>query len=265
MLRLLISRRWLGWLALALVAATVCVFLGRWQYHRYQHKISAENHLEANYNGSPVALATAQPDPKQAPGVDGQWTQVRFTGRYDDSAKVLIRNRPLNQTYGYEVLVPMRTTTGDVVFVDRGWIENGKTAAAPDSVPPTPSGTVTVTGWLRAGEPDLKRADVAGQAASINIPLLRELTGLSEARNAYVLRRAETGAGVPQVLPKDLPKPDPGGYAWINFSYALQWWAAAAAILAFFLLRARREHLDSIGRTKAPKPKRTRIWDEEDA
>ena len=38
----------------------------------------------------------------------------------------------------------------------------------------------------------------------------------------------------------------------------------AIAILAFFLVRARREHLDQIGRPKAPKPKKTRIWDEED-
>lgn len=258
------SRRWLGWLAVAVLAAAVCVFLGRWQYNRYDHKITAENHLEANYNGTPVDLATAQPDPSAAPDAEQQWKQVRFTGQYLADRQVLIRNRPWDKTYGYEVVVPMRTTTGDVVFVDRGWIPNGRTAAAPDSVPPTPTGTVQVTGWLRAGEPDLKRAEVPGQAASINTTLLRELSGQPDARNAYVLRRTEVGAGVPQTLPQDLPKPDPGGYAWINFSYALQWWGGAIAILAFFLVRARREHLDQIGRPKAPKPKKTRIWDEED-
>lgn len=258
------SRRWLGWLAVALLAAAVCVFLGRWQYNRYDHKITASNHLEHNYNGTPVALATAQPDPSAVPDTAQEWKQVRFSGQYLAADRVLIRNRPLDKTYGYEVVVPFRTSTGDIVFVDRGWIPNGKTAVGPDSVPPTPSGTVEVTGWLRAGEPDLKRAEVPGQAASINIALLRELSHHPEARNAYVLRRAESGSGVPQSIPSDLPKPDTGSYAWINFSYALQWWGGAIAVLAFFVVRLRREHLEATGRPKAPRQKRTRIWDEED-
>ena len=56
------------------------------------------------------------------------------------------------------------------------------------------------------------------------------------------------------------------GKRWLaRQSYALQWWFGAIAGLTFVLLRARREHLDSIGRVKAPKPAKVRIWDEEDA
>ncbi|MBD2760302.1 SURF1 family protein [Yimella sp. cx-573] len=268
MFRLLLTRRWVGWMLVALLAATACVFLGRWQYHRYEHKITAEKHLEANYNGAPVDIASAQPNALVPPDAEQQWRQVRLTGTYLDSNRVLIRNRPLAKSYGYEVVVPLRTTGGEVVFVDRGWIPNGRTAAAPDSVPPTPTGPVTVIGWLRAGEPDLKRADVPGQAASINVALLRELTTQPQARNAYVLMRSENAANLPKVAPAALPKPDPGGYAWINFSYAVQWWIGAAGVLAFFLLRARREHLDATQepRPSVPKQKKekVRIWDEED-
>lgn len=264
MLRLLLTRRWLGWLAVAVLVAGACVFLGRWQYGRYEHKIAAENHLKANYNGAPVALPVVQPDPSTPPAADAQWRQVRVDGTYLDDRRILIRNRPIEKTYGYEVVVPLRTPDGEVVFIDRGWIPNGRTAAAPDRVPPTPGGKVTVIGWLRAGEQDLKRAEVPGQAASINISLLRELTGQPQARNAYVLMRSESGGSAAAFKPQQLPRPDPGGYAWINFSYAVQWWLAASGVLAFVLLRARREHLDSIGRARAARPKKTRIWDDED-
>lgn len=265
MLRLLLTRRWLGWLAVTLLAATACVFLGRWQYGRYEHKITADHHLEANYNGTPVAISAAAPDGDKSPTADQQWRQVKVTGSYDDRRRILVRNRPLDGDYGYEVIVPLQTDGGGVVFVDRGWIPNGRTAAAPDTVPPTPTGQVTVVGWLRAGEPDLKKAGVPGQVASINIGQLRELTGQPQARNAYVLMRSETGSGVPAAKPAQLPKPDPGGYAWVNFSYAMQWWLGAVGVLVFMTLRLRREHLEATGRAKAAKPAKVRIWDEEDA
>lgn len=260
----MMTRRWLGWLAAALVVALACTLLGRWQFGRYEDRIATERHLEANYNGEPVDIRQAHPDPAVAPTADQQWRQVRMTGDYLDPDRVLVRNRPLHKNYGFEVLVPFRTTRGEVVFVDRGWIPNGRTAAGPDSVPATPTGRVEVIGWLRSGEPNLERAGVQGQAASINIAQLRQLTGQAGAADGYVLMRSESGPGVTQARPQALPKPDPGGSAWINFSYAFQWWLAAAGVIAFVLLRARREHLDATGRAEPPKPTKQRIWDEED-
>ncbi|GAB3583823.1 SURF1 family protein [Calidifontibacter terrae] len=245
-----------------LIVAATCVFLGRWQYHRYQTKSTAEHHLEANYNGVPVALRSVLPSAAAVPDRTTQWRQVAVTGNYDPNHHILIRNRPLDGTYGYEVVVPL-TYPGGVVFVDRGWIANGRTAVAPDSIPPTPTGQVTVVGWVRAGEPNLDRAPVAGQAASINIPELRTLTGQPQADSGFVLMRREAGNNLPTTKPDQLPKPDPGSYAWINFSYAYQWWLAALAIPAFFLVRLRRQHLEDTGRAK-PKEKKVRIWDEED-
>ncbi len=245
-----------------LVVAATCVFLGRWQYHRYQSKSSAEHHLEANYNGTPVPLRSALPTSGTTPGEDLQWRQVTVTGTYDAAHLVLARNRPLDGTYGYEVIVPL-VYPGGTVFVDRGWIENGRTAVAPDSVPATPTGKVTVIGWIKAGEPNLDRAPVRGQIASINLPELRTMTAQPHADSAYLLMRHEQAPNLPKTSPAQLPKPDPGGYAWINFSYAYQWWFGALAIPAFFLVRLRRQHLEDTGRAK-PKQKKVRIWDEED-
>lgn len=262
MFRLLLTRRWAAWLAVALLVAATCVLLGRWQFHRYQEKSAAQHHLEANYNGTPVPLRTVLPSMAAKPDKATQWRQVTVTGTYDERRRILVRNRPLEGTFGYEVVLPL-TYPGGVVFVDRGWIPNGRTAIAPDVVPPTPAGRVTVTGWVKASEPSLDRAPVRGQAASINIAELRTLSQQPQADSAYVLMRHEVGANLPSTVPDQLPKPDPGGYAWINFSYAIQWWFAALAIPGYLLVRLRRQNLEDTGRAK-PKPKKVRIWDEED-
>ena len=59
----MMTRRWLGWLAAALVVALACTLLGRWQFGRYEDRIATERHLEANYNGEPVDIRQAHPDP----------------------------------------------------------------------------------------------------------------------------------------------------------------------------------------------------------
>jgi len=42
--RFLLTRRWLGLLALALAVAAACVLLGRWQLHRLEAR-HAKNHV----------------------------------------------------------------------------------------------------------------------------------------------------------------------------------------------------------------------------
>ncbi|NHN54880.1 SURF1 family protein [Calidifontibacter sp. DB0510] len=264
MFRLLLTRRWLAWLAVAAVWATACLFLGRWQWHRFESRHAAQQLIRTNYDAPAVPLSSVV-----APGAplprNTVWRQVRLSGQYDTGSRVLIRNRPNSGNYGYELVVPFVLTNGGRVLVDRGWLPNGPNANAPDKVPATPAGALTVVGWVRAGEPSLRKPVVPGQAASINLPELSAQVGGS-AYNAYVLVRSEraaTGAAIERATL--LPPPDLGTSAWINFSYALQWWLGIVAGFGFVLARARREHLDATGRAKAPKERKVRIWDEEDA
>ena len=93
-----------------------------------------------------------------------EWTLVTATGRYADRNLMLVRNRPNHGVFGYEVAIPLELADGASLLVDRGWIPNGRTAADPPPVPATPAGDITVTGWLRVGEPSLGQQLVRPQA-----------------------------------------------------------------------------------------------------
>lgn len=248
----------------AVVCAVACVFLGRWQWHRYEDKKLSQLQLTDNYNAKPVAINTILTSRQSKLTPDDTWKQVALRGHYLTGRQLLVRNRPNDGYYGYEVVIPFQQADGPTVLVDRGWINNGPTAAAPSAVPPPPSGAITVVGWLRPGEALKDKKSVPGQVNSIDLNQIAGLTGQPMLTGGYVLMRSEQPATAAnrQGLAA-LPKPSPGEYAGINLSYALQWWFGAAAGLVFYVVRLRREELES-DETRPKKPKKVRIWDAED-
>jgi cytochrome oxidase assembly protein ShyY1 len=269
-----------GLLAIAVVFAIACVFLGRWQYHRFQAKYDADHVVGRNYRAAPVALHDLLPSGASTLPESDRWRAVRLDGRYDAAHQVVVRNRPFDGTYGYEVLVPFVPTEGGTpLLVDRGWIPNGQTGQAPDSVPTAPSGPVSVTAHLLPTEPRKGGGLPAGQFASIDVRGIAARTGVA-LLPAYGVLSAESPR--PAVSPNLLPEPDDGGYWGVNLSYAVQWGLFGLAALAFpfvFLRRRRRlqaedEQAASSGRTTpdavpagavtTSRRRRTRIWDEED-
>jgi len=267
------SRRWLTALAVAALFAVACVFLGRWQWHRHEDKAARAERINSHYNASPVPLSRAMPGPDVSlPGAQ-DWTLVSATGRYAAQSLMLVRNRPNNGVFGYEVVVPLELADGNSLLVDRGWIPNGPSAAEPSAVPATPAGDIAVTGWLRVGEPSLGRQMPTGRLASINLVEARAQTGAT-LYGAYLILRAEAGPpGKHIVRPEALEKPDTGEGP--HLAYALQWWLAAPVGFVLVLVGARREHLEgseptepgrggSAGSPRPRKVKKTRIWDEED-
>ncbi|WP_158607478.1 SURF1 family protein [Flexivirga caeni] len=249
---------------MAIVWAVACVFLGRWQWHRFEGKKLSQHQLNDNYNADPVGITSILPTQDAVLSPNDTWKQVALHGSYLAAKRILVRNRPNDGYYGYEVVIPFRQTNGTTVLVDRGWINNGPTAEAPSAVPETPPGEITVVGWLRPGEPMKDKRSVPGQVNSIDLHQISGLTGQQLLGGAYVLMRTEKpAAAVTRHGLAPLPKPTPGDYAGVNLSYALQWWFGAAAGLVFYVVRLRREELES-DETHPVKPKKVRIWDEED-
>jgi cytochrome oxidase assembly protein ShyY1 len=269
-LRVLFTRRWLGALALAAVFCVVAIFLGRWQWHRYEVKDARADRINSHYDSQPVPLRHVLPRPGAALPLEQEWTPVIATGRYDPAHLLLVRNRPNNGTYGYEVVVPLRVRGGGTLLVDRGWVDNGRTAKSRPDVPPTPRGTVTVTGWLREGEQSLGRSMPAGQLASINI---KEAAAQVDGPvfGAYVEMKHEQGPpgeAIQRPAPLEAPDTSKGPH----LAYTIQWWVVAPVgfVLVFLWVRrevSEREEAENISRGAAPKvprPKKVRIWDEED-
>ena len=189
-------------------------------------------------------------------------------GRYDADRSLLVRNRPQDGTYGYEVLVPLRTREGAVLLVDRGWVPNAESAATLPRVPPPPTEELTVTGWLRPSEPALGRTLPRGQLASIDLAEAARQIG-EPLLGAYLVLEVERRAdGTAPERPAALEPPDTG--LGPHQAYAFQWWAAMVGAFALVWFGARREHLDGlderpgVGTAAAARPRKVRVWDEED-
>lgn len=290
--------RWLGYLTLAVLFGVITAGLGSWQWHRHETKVERRAVVEANYGQDPVPLDEALAGQDRLPASQ-RWTRVEATGRYLADAQHLVRNRPYEGVFGYEVLVPLLLPDGTAVAVDRGWVPNAPTAQQLPDVPAAPGGEVTVTGWLMPSERDLGRAPVEGQLASISLTGLEEATGL-DLRPAYLVLGAEDPA--PADSPAPLPAPDTGLGS--HLAYALQWWLTVPVGLLLVLVMARRqaedEGLPGSGRGRVapaggppdddrqdrplvgaapgapsgasttppgrrPRGRKVRIWDEEDA
>lgn len=254
MLGILLTRRWLAGLVVAVAFAVVAVLLGNWQYSRHLERTEHRDRVEAHYHAEPVPVAG-----EIAGGVvrpEREWVHVRAQGRYD--APLLVRNRPHHGVFGYQVVVPMHLPEG-VILVDRGWVPNAADAATLPEIPPAPGGQVSVTGWLRPGEVSLNRSLPAGQLASINVAEAEQQTGL-DLVDGYLVLGEESGDAPTRPELTEPPRTGLGAH----FAYALQWWMTAPLGFVMVAVFVRREHLEATGRLQPAKERKPRIWDEED-
>lgn len=267
MYRFLLTRRWVGGLALAVAAAVGCVLLGTWQWGRHEDRVARNALVVQNYDRAPVDAADVLPaDPAgwRLP-VAATWTPVRLVGAYDPAGTVLVRNRPLEGTAGYHVLVPLDTDRGARVVVDRGWVPAGEDGDRPDAVPEPPTGRVEAVVRLRPGEEASDRRAPDGQTYRI-APAALPAAAAGERGSALV-----TGAygelATERPLPAEAPVllPRPALEEGPHLSYALQWAMFAVLALAGFVVVARRTAHDDAPPgpdRRSPRPSR-RLSDED--
>lgn len=278
MLRLWLTRRWLLGTLIAVLFAVACFYLGMWQWHRHVEQRTKVEAISRNYDAAPVPLTGLEPLGPLSP--EQQWTRVTLTGTYAVGQDLLVRNRTLDQTVGFEVLTPF-TTDGRTILVDRGWVANAQNAETAPPADPPPAGQVVLTGWLRTGEPQLGRDLPPPQLASISIADSRALHPELAADDVYVVLGAQqppAARGEHPVLLLPRPEEDLGPHQ----AYAYQWWLFMPGAMVFVVLAMRRElaagQLDDgaegteaegeDGRPGVGRPvkaKKVRIWDEEDA
>ena len=259
---MLFTRRWLVALLAAALFAVAAYYLGQWQWGRYEEKSARADRIASHYTAPTVPVTDvvgSDPLPLSA-----EWTHVEATGSYAGDEQLFVRNRPHEGTYGYEVLAPLRTSDG-TLLVDRGWVANSARSASvlPDVAPP-PEGTVTVTGWVRRSEPDLGRDLPAGQLASVNIDQASSELG-TPLLGGYLELQSEQlrdGSTPPRPEPFDAPDASLGPHQ----AYAFQWWGAMPVGFVLIWFGIRRELRESPDDDVAPiRPKKVRVWDEEDA
>jgi cytochrome oxidase assembly protein ShyY1 len=218
--RFAFSRRYFGYLAMAIVFALACVALSNWQFARKAETKAANDLINTNYARTPVAIDDILPklDSWKA---SIAWTPVTVSGTYDVADQLLVRNRTYNGNPGFEVLTPLKLANGTTFIVDRGWVSIGDKTDYPDSVPTPPSGNVTVVARVQQTEAALPgRNAPKGQVPEIDLGVIAKTLGTPTYTGAYGLMASESPSargGDPVAAIK--PQLDEG----LHLSYALQW------------------------------------------
>lgn len=239
-------RQWVTLGVAAVLLAVLCLVAARWQWQRYHEREAQIDLIESNYEAAPVPLAELVPGAGAELARDDVWRPAVVEGTYVPEATVLLRNRPVNSTPGFHVLVPFETEVGGdevVLVIDRGFVPLGKDASAPSSVPEPPEGEVSAVVTLRADEPSSTRGAPDGQVQAISTDQVLATgpdgAGWAEGRTvgAYGQLRSEDPAAV--VSPGALPPPDtnPGSH----LSYTFQWIVFALGAVGGFVVLWRRE------------------------
>jgi len=225
--RLAVTPRWLGILGFTIVFAVACVGLGQWQFDRRSQAQAAIALFDANYDRSPENLTTILETPTEF-DVSEKWLSVRVVGEYLASDIIYVRTRSGPGGIGFEQLAPLKTSSGRVFVVNRGWVPANSDNSAPAETPAVPSGAVGVTARLIPGEKKIDGRDApVGQIATINLETIDDRVNAVVYRGWYGRLTTES-PGTPAGVPWEKPVLDEGPH----LSYALQWYVFA--LMGFF-------------------------------
>src|SRR5690606_9160676 len=109
----------------------------------------------------PLSLHDALPIYGAAPDTRTQWSRVTISGEYLPDKEMVARLRSVNGNPAYEILVPLRTDDGQLVLIDRGYLEPGENSQVP-AYAPVPAGRVTVQARARLDEPPSRPPEPQG-------------------------------------------------------------------------------------------------------
>jgi cytochrome oxidase assembly protein ShyY1 len=258
--RFLLSRRWALFAVAIVVVAFATWWLGQWQFDRLADRKERNQVVRANEDGAPTPVEQVL-EPGGDVDEDHEWLVVTATGTYDTEDTVIVRYRTRDGRSGIDVVVPLVTSTGTALLVDRGWLptENQGDAAL-DDVPAPPAGEVTVTGWVRADGTGGSTAVTDRSTRAINSERIADALD-RELYGGFVELRSEDPPPETALARVELPELDNGPH----FFYGLQWWFfGVLGVFGFFYLMydewrgARRGVRPGAGRRHEPKPPRER-------
>jgi cytochrome oxidase assembly protein ShyY1 len=244
--RFLLTPRWLPLHVVVLLVIPAFVFLGQWQFGRYEEKSDYSELVAANLKAPAVPVGTLT-GPGAAVRGEDRYRVVTATGTYDPAHELLVRRRTQHGRLGFYVLTPLIVDQHQAVLVNRGWVPAGATADARPEVPAAPAGEVTVTGRLRLDETE----ETTG---------IRDRPGLPPAQVLLINSRAIAG-GLPYPLlggyvelvaqrppvaaaPEPVPEPDVGAGGGLNLAYGVQWWLFIGIVIGGWIFLIRREIQD---------------------
>ena len=213
--------------------ATACLMAltfsaGRWQLGRAEEKTSLQAHFERNQALAPVNLNRESGD-----AADLRYRPLVVEGEYIPGKQVYIDNREYGEKSGYHVIAALKLyNSGQVVLINRGWIERGRNYPSPPDVA-VPAGRMKIVG---AGSvPTARFLELSDQAVAGNV--WQNLT-IERAKNLLampvlpivVLQQKDLSDGLSPVVEQPNFKID------THRGYAFQWFALTATLMVIYVV-----------------------------
>jgi len=199
---------------ISLLLIILCLWAAQWQYHRGVDRHARNTIIEERIAKSALELTKVEQDL-----ANYEWQSVTTSGVFDSEKQILLRNRYNEGKYGYEVLTLFTADDSRRFWVDRGWVEAGKTATTPPVVTPLPTERVSITGRLRL-DSSLPRGSffaLPGKGQG----LVSELNAQSQldTEKFYIDLLSGSDKSLTPEVPAQLPELSDGPH----MAYALQW------------------------------------------
>ena len=227
-----------NWLIAACVLVTALGFmrLGVWQMTRANEKLAIQQSFDSQRDSAPTAienlsLAGIQTDRKRL-----QNRKVLLSGEYINDRNIVLIYQTYKEQLGYEIVTPFRLSSdSSIVMVSRGWSSSPSFESLAAGIKPI-TGAQSLTGQLYI--PSEAMIDKTNDITEVSWPLLIRYLNTLELKPhfeaslfPYVVRMDENQHGVlvrhwPTVI-VDTSR---------NYSYALQWFALAIAVVAVALI-----------------------------
>ncbi len=231
-LSFLLTRRWVLFAFVVALLAWLAWALGEWQFHRLDERQGRNAIIERNTAADPVPVEDVLAVDDEVTREE-QWRRVTARGQYDTEDTVVVRYRTRDGASGIDVVVPLVTADGTALLVDRGWLATDNRGAPPDDVPAPPSGTVTVTGWVRQDATGDSTRVSDQSTRSISSQAIGEALGIAT-YGGFVDLDTEDPAAEQPLATTELPELDGGPH----FFYGLQWWFFGLLAVGGFLYLA---------------------------
>lgn len=170
--------------------------LGSWQVHRRAWKHDLVTRVDQRVHAEPVSAPTRGQWPVVSAAND-EYRRVRITGTFLQDRSVRVR-ASTELGMGSWLMTPLRTTDGETVIVNRGFVATtwcgGKATCAPG-----PSGETTLSGLLRISEPRgafLQHNDPAGDRwYSRDVAAIAAAKGLGDTAPYFIDADAASSPG----------------------------------------------------------------------
>lgn len=220
--------RWTAWFMFATLFASACFVLASWQLDRRSEAVSKIERVAGNFDRTAVGILDLTLLSKDKI-IEFEWRPVNLVGQYLPDETLLVRNRAVAGQPGFVQLIPFRLVSGELVLIERGWIQADSNLDPSASFTPA-SNEKQLVARVRLGELGPNRVSPSGQLTSINLPEIEGVLGEELETNFYLRLESEKAAESSYPQPLSKPVLDEGNH----LSYAVQW--IIFAIMAFFAL-----------------------------